>query len=95
MKYVGISQYTAGEGRWDRLREGCWNIYIRMCKTDGSEGVAGWPNNPVLCDGLEEWDAGGVGERFKRKDMCLPMADSACFCMAKTNTPLLKQLSSN
>ena len=44
-------------------------------------GLLGW-------DGMG-WDGVGweVGGKFKRGDICIPMADS-CGCMAETNTIL-------
>ena len=40
----------------------------------------------MLCDNLEEWHGMGwdVGGRFKRGDICIPMADSCC-CIAEPN----------
>ena len=42
----------------------------------------------MLCDDLEEWDAGWSGrEAQEAGDVCILMAD-ACCCTAETNTTL-------
>ena len=45
-------------------------MYTTLCEIDswGEAAVERRELSLVLCDGLEEWDGGGAGGKFKRKE---------------------------
>ena len=54
-------------------------IYITICKIDSQGEFAVWLRKlkQGLCMNLEGWDEKGDGrEGQKRRDICIPMADS-------------------